>query len=148
MYQGNRLRTAQVLGIGRTSLYRYLKEDVEEKSNVAKFGHASAGARSKGFPFHNLDFECTATGQFSVLAQGAQFAILELQRNQGHGRGAFGMRPAFIALAARCWEVDENATKIRNSFCEGHRASLRRFASKLLPAVHPQRTHYPPAKTP
>jgi len=43
--QGNRLRTAQVLGIGRTSLYRYLKDDVAERQKPAKFGHASAGAR-------------------------------------------------------------------------------------------------------
>lgn len=45
MCQGNRLRAAQVLGIGRTSLYRYLKGNAEEKPKAAKFGHASAGAR-------------------------------------------------------------------------------------------------------
>jgi two-component system response regulator PilR (NtrC family)/two-component system response regulator HydG len=44
MCQGNRLRAAQVLGIGRTSLYRYLKGDAKEKRKPAKFGHASAGA--------------------------------------------------------------------------------------------------------
>jgi DNA-binding NtrC family response regulator len=45
MCQGNRLRSAQVLGIGRTSLYRYLKDDAKEKPKAAKFGNASAGAQ-------------------------------------------------------------------------------------------------------
>jgi transcriptional regulator with PAS, ATPase and Fis domain len=36
MCQGNRLRAAQVLGIGRTSLYRYLKHAAPEKAARAK----------------------------------------------------------------------------------------------------------------
>jgi len=42
MCQGNRLRTAQILGIGRTSLYRYLKRDAQERSAPEKSDHASA----------------------------------------------------------------------------------------------------------
>ena len=45
MCQGNRLRAAQVLGIGRTSLYRYLKSDAKEKVIPGRAGHASVGAR-------------------------------------------------------------------------------------------------------
>ena len=42
MCQGNRLRTAQILGIGRTSLYRYLKRDGTDSGRNEKSGGAVA----------------------------------------------------------------------------------------------------------
>ena len=42
MCQNNRLRAAQILGIGRTSLYRYLKRDGNEARSRAKAGGAGA----------------------------------------------------------------------------------------------------------
>jgi DNA-binding NtrC family response regulator len=42
MCQGNRLRAAQILGIGRTSLYRYLKRDGQASMSRERSGGAAA----------------------------------------------------------------------------------------------------------
>lgn len=42
MCKGNRLRAAQVWGIGRTSLYRYLKDDGYDQALIARAKSASA----------------------------------------------------------------------------------------------------------
>jgi transcriptional regulator of acetoin/glycerol metabolism len=41
MCQGNRLKAAQILGIGRTSLYRYLKRDGYDTPRVKSRGAAT-----------------------------------------------------------------------------------------------------------
>jgi DNA-binding protein Fis len=42
MCQGNRLRAAHILGIGRTSLYRYLKRDGSADRQANHVGTATA----------------------------------------------------------------------------------------------------------
>jgi DNA-binding NtrC family response regulator len=46
MCQGNRLHAAQILGIGRTSLYRYLKRDGQERRAPEKSGRGGLKEQS------------------------------------------------------------------------------------------------------